>query len=331
MINRSHALCRRIVGACLVLSGVFGMSVSAAAQDWPQRPVKLLVPFAAGGNIDVTGRLVAARLSEKLGQQFIVENRVGGGGMIATEAVARAPADGYTLLWGGTNTIAILPHTAKVPYDPEKDFAPVFLLGSSPQVLMVSSKLPVTTLQEFVAYVKAQPQKLPYGGGGGPGSASNLMMTLFLKRAGLEMTGVSYRGTAPAMNDLIAGHIPVMFAPMSEAHAQAKNASVRLLAVSSEKRSPRVPDLPAIAETYPGFNAVSWTGMLAPAGTPKAIVSRLAAEMHAALKDPQFAGLFLHHGIDLIGAGPEEFAAAIAAELQAWGEAVKIAGIKVQR
>jgi tripartite-type tricarboxylate transporter receptor subunit TctC len=314
-----------------MLVGLFGLAAPAGAQEWPQRPVKLLVPFAAGGNIDVTGRLVAARLSEKLGQQFIVENRVGGGGIIATEAVARAPADGYTLLWGGTNIIAILPHTTKVPYDPVKDFTPVIMLGSSPQVLMITSKLPVKTLQDFVAYVKAQPDKLPYGGGGGPGSASNLMMSLFLKRAGLEMTGVSYRGTAPAMNDLIAGHIPVMFAPMSEAHAQAKNPSVRLLAVSSDKRSQRLPDLPSFAETYPGFNAVSWTGMLAPAGTPKAVVNKLAAEIQGALKDPQFAGLFLNHGIDLIGAGPEEFAAAIAAEILAWGEAAKIAGIKAQR
>jgi tripartite-type tricarboxylate transporter receptor subunit TctC len=331
MTNRLHALRRRTFGACLVLAGLVGLAVPTGAQDWPQRPVKMLVPFAAGGNIDVTGRLVAARLSEKLGQQFIVENRVGGGGMIATEAVARAPADGYTLLWGGTNIIAILPHTTKVPYDPVKDFAPVLMLGSSPQVLMVSSKLPVRTVQDFVAYVKAQPQKLPYGGGGGPGSASNLMMSLLLKRAGLEMTAVSYRGTAPAMNDLIAGHIPVMFAPMAEAHAQAKNPSVQLLAVSSEKRSQRLPDLPAIAETYPGFNAVSWTGMLAPAGTSKAIVNKLAAEIQAALKDPQFAGLLLNHGIDLIGAGPEEFAAAIAAEIVAWGEAVKLAGVKTHR
>jgi tripartite-type tricarboxylate transporter receptor subunit TctC len=324
-----HALRRRILGASLVVASLLGIASSAHAQAWPQRPVKLLVPFAAGGNIDVTGRLVAARLSERFGQQFIVENRVGGAGIIATEAVARAPADGYTLLWASTNVIAITPHTTKVPYDPIKDFAPVNALGSSPQVLIVNSKLPAKTVREFVAYVKAQPSKLPYGGGGGPGSASNLIMALFLKRAGLEMTNVSYRGTAPAMSDLIAGHIPVMFGPMSEAHAQIANPNVRLLAVSSGNRSRRLPDVPTIAESgYPGYHAVSWTGMLAPAGTPKDIVDKLAAEIDAAIKDAKFGEQLLGHGIDPIGGGPEKFAAMIASEIPVWAEAVNIAGVK---
>ena len=184
--------------------------------------MKLLVPFAAGGNIDVMGRLAAQRLSETLGQQFIVENRVGGNGTIATEAVARAPADGYTLLWASTSVIAIFPAITKVPYDPAKDFAPIGLFSTSPQVLVVNPKFPAKTVAEFVAHVKAQPTKLSYAGGGGPGSASNLLMSLFLKRAGLEMQNVSYRGTAPAMTDLIAGHIPTMFAPISEVLPQAR-------------------------------------------------------------------------------------------------------------
>jgi tripartite-type tricarboxylate transporter receptor subunit TctC len=326
-----NPLRRRALGALLAFLAIVGFATSADAQSWPQRPIKLLVPFAAGGNIDITGRLMAARLSEVLGQQVIVENRVGGGGIIATEAVARAPADGYTLLWASTNVIAIVPATTKAPYDPVKDFAPVSALGASPQVLLINSKIPAKTVAEFVAYVKAQPEKLAYGGGGGSGSASNLIMALFLKRAGIEMTAVSYRGTAPALTDLIAGHIPTTFVPMAEAHAQATNPNLRILAVSSGRRSPRMPDVPSIAETYPGYNAVSWTGMMAPAGTPKEIVERLASEMVKAVKDPKFVEQLESNGIEPLAEGSEKFAAMIAAEIPVWGQAVEIAGVKVQR
>jgi len=334
-MNRKYAQAprRRILGAFIGLAtlATLNVPVPAAAQSWPQRPIKLLVPFAAGGNIDVTGRLLAARLSEVLGQQVVVENRVGGGGIIATEAVARSAPDGYTLLWASTNVIAIVPHTTKVPYDSIKDFAPISALGSSPQVLLVNAKIPAKTVAEFVAWVKAQPNPVAYGGGGGPGSASNLIMALFLKRAELTMTSVSYRGTAPALTDLIAGHIPTTFVPISEAYAQANNPNIRMLAVSSGTRSKRLPDVPSIAETYPGYNAVSWTGMLAPAGTPKEIVDRLAAEMTRAVKDPKFAEQLLSHGIDPIGDGPEKFAAMIASEIPVWAEAVKIAGVTPQQ
>lgn len=300
----------------------------AQSQPWPQRPVRLLVPFAPGGNIDVMGRLMAGRLSDTLGQQFIVENRVGGGGIVATEAVARAAPDGYTLLWASTNVIAIVPHTTKTPYDPVKDFVPVSALGTSPQVLLVNAKVPAKTVLEFVAWVKAQPQKIAYGGGGGPGSASNLIMALFMKRAAIEMTSVSYRGTAPALTDLIAGHIPVTFVPMSEAHAQATNPNIRILAVSSGVRSKRMPDVPSIAESYPGYHAVSWTGMLAPAGTPKEIVDRIAAEMVGAVRDAKFVDNLLAQGVDPVAEGPAKFAEMIAKEIPLWAEAVKIAGVQ---
>ena len=227
---------------------------AAQAQSWPQRPVKVLVPFSAGGNIDVMGRLAASRLSEALGQQFVVENRVGGNGIIATEAVARAPADGYTLLWASTSVIAIFPAISKVNYDPAKDLAPVSLFSTSPQVLIVNSKVPAKTVAEFVAYVKSQKEKLVYAGGGGPGSVSNLLMATFLKRAGLEMSNVSYRGTSVALTDVIAGHVPTMFIPISEALPQARAGSIRMLAVSSGARSREAPDVPTIAESgYPGI------------------------------------------------------------------------------
>ena len=310
--------------------GALCLAGSASAQNWPDKPVKLLVPFAAGGNIDVTGRLMAARLSEVLGQQMVVENRVGGGGIIAMEAVQRAAPDGYTLLWASTNVMAIVPATNKVKYDPIKDFAPISELGSSPQVLLINAKVPAKTVAEFVAYAKAQPAPLAYGGGGGPGSASNLIMALFLARADFKMTSVSYRGTAPALTDVIGGQIPVTFVPISEAVAQATNPNIRILAVSSDKRNAALPDVPSIAETYPGYNAVSWTGMLAPAGTPKPIIDKIAGEMLKASKDPKFIEQLKSAGIDPLVEGPEKFAAFIAAEIPNWAKAVEVAGVKVQ-
>jgi tripartite-type tricarboxylate transporter receptor subunit TctC len=320
----------RILDVSIAVLAILGMAGSASAQQWPDKPIKLLVPFAAGGNIDVTGRLMAARLSQTLGQQMVVENRVGGGGIIAMEAVQRATPDGITLLWASTNVMAIVPATNKVKYDPAKDYAPISELGSSPQVLVINSSVPAKTVAEFVAYAKAQPQPLAYAGGGGPGSASNLIMALFLHQADFKMTSVSYRGTAPALTDVIGGQIPVTFVPISEALAQATNPKLRLLAVSSEKRSTRVPDMPAIAETYPGYNAVSWTGMLAPKGTPKPIIDRLATEMANAANDPKFIEQLRANGIDPAVEGPEKFAAFIAKEIPNWAKAVEIAGVKVE-
>jgi tripartite-type tricarboxylate transporter receptor subunit TctC len=307
-------------------------ATSALAQSWPQRPVKLLVPFAAGGNIDVMGRLAAARLSEALGQQFVVENRVGGNGILATEAVARAPADGYTLLWASTSVIAIFPAMTKVNYDPAKDLAPISLFSTSPQVLIVNPKVPANNLREFVAYVKSQKEKLVYAGGGGPGSVSNLLMATFLKRADLEMNNVSYRGTSIALTDVLAGHVPTMFIPISEALPQARAGSVRMLAVSSGTRSREAPEVPTIAESgYPGYDFTSWTGLMAPAGTPKEIVDRMAAEIARAFTDPQFVANMQKAGVEpAANASPAEFSAFIGKEIARWGEAVKIAGVTLQ-
>jgi tripartite-type tricarboxylate transporter receptor subunit TctC len=315
---------------CGALAGLTP-AVSAQAPTWPQRPVKVLVPFAAGGNIDVLGRLMAQRLSEALGEQFFIENRVGGNGTIATEAAARAPADGHTLLWASTSVIAIFPAITRVSYDPVKDLEPISLLGTSPQVLIVNPKLPINTIADFIAYVRAQPNKLAYAGGGGPGSASNLMMSLFLKRASLEMTNVSYRGTAPALTDLIAGHIPTMFLPVPEAIPHATTGAIRMLAVSSGTRARQLPDVPTLAESgFPGFHAVSWTGLMAPAGTHKDIIARLAAEFTRAVKEPKVIEHLATAGVEPLGYGPDQFRAFIASEIQLWGEAVRTAGVKLQ-
>jgi tripartite-type tricarboxylate transporter receptor subunit TctC len=317
--------------AALTALAVIAAAGPSLAQSWPQRPIRLLVPFAAGGNIDVMGRLMAGRLSETIGQQVVVENRVGGNGILATQEVARSAPDGYTLLWASTSVVAIVPAAAKVSYDPVKDFAPVGGMTAGPQVLLVNADVPAKTVQELVAWIKAQPQKVSYGGGGGPASASNLIMSLFQKRAGISMTNISYKGTAPAMNDLIGGHIPVMFAPVSEAAAQADNPKVRLLGVSSIKRSLKLPNVPTIAESgYTGFDAVSWTGLLAPAGTPKEAIDKLGAEMVRASKDPKFVEQIVKAGNDPLGYGPAEFAKFIATEIPAWADAVHSAGVKLK-
>ncbi|MFL6800131.1 MAG: Bug family tripartite tricarboxylate transporter substrate binding protein [Xanthobacteraceae bacterium] len=315
--------------ACVAAGQAYSQSPSAS---WPQRPVKLVVPFAAGGNIDVMGRLAASHLSEALGQQFVVENRVGGNGTLAAEAVARAAPDGYTMLWTSTSVIAIFPAITKVAYDPLKDFAPISLFSVAPQVLIVNPKFPAQTVPEFVQYVKAQKERLAYAGGGGPGSASNLIMALFLKRAGLEMTNVSYRGTAPAVTDVIAGHIPTMFIPISEALPQARAGKVRMLAVSSSARAREAPEVPTLAEQgFPGFHMVSWTGLTAPASTPKDVIDRVADELGRALKERSFAEHIEKAGGEAAAdASPASFAAFMTKEVSLWSEAVRTAGVTLQ-
>ena len=322
----------RLLAAVLCALAAPLAAPSAGAQTLPQRPVKLLIPFAAGGNIDVMGRLAAQRLSEKLGLSIVVENRVGGNGTIAVDAVARAAPDGATLLWASTSVIAIFPAITKVNYDPQKDLAPISLFQVAPQVLVVTVKFPAQNLQEFIGHVKAQKETMAYAGGGGPGSASNLMMALFLKRAGINMNNVSYRGTAPALVDVIAGHIPTMFLPMSEALPQARSNLIRMLGVTSAKRAREAPEVPTIAEQgFEGYDMVSWTGLMAPPGTPKDLIDVLSAEIGRALADPSFVEQMLKNGVDPAqDASPAAFAKFIGKEIKVWGDAVQIAGVKLQ-
>jgi tripartite-type tricarboxylate transporter receptor subunit TctC len=292
-------------------------SVALAQAIWPQRPVRVIVPFAAGGNIDVVARITCQRMSEVFGQQFVIENRVGGNGTIAGELVAHAQPDGYTLFWAGPAVMSI--------------FKPISVIGVNPQVLVVNEKLPIRSVEEFVSYVKAQPQRLPYAGGGGPGSLSNLLMALFLKRAGLEMTSVSYRGTAPAMTDLVAGQIPTMFVPLSEALPQARAGNIRMLAVSGETRAHQAAEVPTIAESgFAGFHGESWNGLVAPARTPDEIVTRIAAEFARAAKEPKFVERLDQEGVDPLGSTPAETATFIATDMALWAEAVKVAGVSLQ-
>lgn len=314
----------------LVVLAVIAGIAPAQSQEWPQRPVKIIVPFAPGGNADGMARMIGQRLGEVLGQQFVVENRTGAGGTIAVESVARAPADGYTLLWGVQPQIVIIPAMQKVSYDPVKDLAPISVLATNPFVLVVNGKLPVKSVAEFVSYVKSQPSKLSYGSSG-IGSVAQLAMALFLKRAGLDMTPVHYRGNAPALADVVAGHVPAMFSSLADALPQAQAGHVRLLAISGARRAAQAPDVPTVAEAgHAGYSVVTWNGLMAPAQTPKPIVDRVAAEVGRAVKDPAFAERLTKFGVDPLGNSPVEFAQLIQVEIPLWIEAVAIAGIKSQ-
>jgi tripartite-type tricarboxylate transporter receptor subunit TctC len=322
---------RSLLVAALAGLAIAGSVLSARAQAWPQKPVKIVVPFAPGGNTDGIARLIAQPLGDAFGQQFVVENRPAAGGAIAAEAVARSSADGHMLLMGTPSQIAIIPLTTKTPYDPVKDFAPISAIGTNPYVLVVHPRIPANTLAEFVDYARGHPDKLTYVA---PifGGLSHLSMVLFLKRAGLEMTPVSYKGGAAPLTDVIAGHVPIYFATLSEAMSQATSGAIRLLAVSSEKRVPQLPDVPTFAESgFPGFRALTWNGLMAPSAMPTDTVGRIAKEVSHAAKDATFAERLAAFGVDPLGNTPAAFAAMIAADIALWGEAVKIAGIQTHK
>jgi tripartite-type tricarboxylate transporter receptor subunit TctC len=321
---------RKIVAAALLLATFAALGGQANAQTWPSRTVKIVVPYAAGGNSDVMARVVAQRLTDAFGQTFIVENRVGANGALAADTVIRAGADGYTLLWAVTPPMTIAPAMTKLNYDPIKDFAPISAVATNGFVLVVNKNFPPKTVAEFVAYVKAQKEKMAYAEGSA-GSVTHLAMALFAKRAGLDMTNVSYRGNAPAMNDVIAGHLKTMFSNLSDALPHAASGAIRLLAVSTAQRAPQAPDVPTVAESgFPGFNVITWNGLAAPAGTPRAIVDKIAGEIGRAVKDPQFAGRLKAVGADPLGNKPDEFAAMIKADTATWADAVAVTGLKVQ-
>lgn len=319
---------RRAFTAALPVLAALSLAEPAQAQDWPQRPVRILVPFAAGGNADQVTRIIAQRLGEGFGQQFLVENRPGAAGAIATEAVARARNDGYTLLMGSPPQIAIVPVLTKTTYNPAKDFSPVSNIGTNPFVLVVNPRVPAKTLAEFVDHVRGQPNKLSYAAAG-PGSLTHLTAALFLKRAGVEMVAVQYKGNAPALSDVVGGHVSAMFSNLSDALPHAAAGTVRLLAVTSDKRAPKIPEVPTLIESgYPGFTILVWNGLFAPAGTPKDIVSRIAQEAGRAVRDPNVVKSFAAIGVDPLGSNPEDFAATVTADIALWAEAIKVAGVQ---
>jgi tripartite-type tricarboxylate transporter receptor subunit TctC len=327
-MDRRQTLAAIITIAVITALGAALSTAQAQGQLWPQRPVRIIVPYAAGGNSDGMARMVAQRLGDAFGQTFIVENRLGANGAIATEAVARSAADGYTLLWAVTPPVAINPALTKVNYHPIKDFAPISAVAVNAFVLVVNKTFPPKTIAEFIAYVREQPNKLAYSESG-VGSLTHLTMALFLKRAGLQMTNVSYRGNAPALTDVVAGHLPTMFSSIADAIPQAAAGSIRLLAVSGKERAPQLADVPTVAESgFPGFNVLTWNGLMAPTGTPEDVVDKIAAEIGHSVKDPQFAARLAEYGVDPLGNTPAEFRAMVAADTDLWAETVQSLGLK---
>jgi tripartite-type tricarboxylate transporter receptor subunit TctC len=301
----------------------------AGAQDWPQRSVRVMVPFAAGGNIDVIARILAQRLADVFGQQFVIENRPGASGTLAAEAVARAPADGHILLMGSPSQITIAPTLTKTSYDPIKDFAPISLIGTNPFVLTAHPSIPAKTLTEFVDYARSQPDQIPYAHAGN-GTIVHLAMLVFLRRAGIEMTPVVYKGGASqVLNDVVGGHMATYLSPLPPAVPLGNTGALRLLGVTSPERMPQIPDVPTFAESgFPGYKILTWSGLMAPPGTPKPIIDRIAREVAEAIKDPGVAQRLTASGVDLQASTPEEFSAMIAAELAMWAEAAQLAGLR---
>ena len=312
-------------GSLCLLSAL--VASGAHAQTYPDRPVKVLVPYAAGGNTDAIARLMSARVSEGLGQQFVVENRSGASGAIALEAVKAAEPDGYTLLTYPLPQAAILPAMSKVKYDPIADFAPISNFGTNSYILAINPKVPAKTPAELAAWIKSQ-DKATYASGG-QGSHMNLVMVLFLQRAKLEVAAVHLRGGAEPMNNVVAGHIPMSFLNASDVVQQASAGNIRALAVTSATRIPQMPDLPTMVESgFPDFVVNTWNGLAAPAGTPKAIIEKLAAEVAKAVKEPKIAERLAALGVTPSGNSPEAFAKEIAADAKLWGEVVRTAGLQ---
>ena len=318
----------RLAGAVLVAALL--CAGGALAQDWPNRPVRIIVPFPPGGNTDSIARITGERLAQKLGVPVVVENRTGANGAIAAELVARAPADGYTLFLATLPQMAILPAMTKTPYDPVKDFAPVSIVGRNMFVLAINPGLPVKSLREFVAYVKERPGKIAYASAGN-GSVSHLSVALLLQRAGIQMVHVSYKGGPPALADVIAGHVALYFGNVAEVTPQARAGKVRVIAVSGASRAAQYPDVGTVAEQgYPGFRTETWNAIAAPAGTPAAIIRRLADEIGVAARDPDFAARLNAIGVESVGSTPAEFASTLEADMRTWASAVKISGARVE-
>jgi tripartite-type tricarboxylate transporter receptor subunit TctC len=304
------------------------VAANGLAQSWPQRAVRVIVPFVAGGNTDSQARIVTERLNELLGQPFVVENKVGAAGAIAAEFVAKSAPDGYTFFFAASPQF-LLPLVQKVNYDPFRDFAPASIVGTNPFVLAVHHSIPAATLKEFVDYVKARPGQLNYASAGA-GTIAHLSTALFLARAGLHMTHVAYKGGAQAAADLIGGQVQMYFGNPSELIPHSKSGKIRLLGISSPRRTPQLPDVPAIAETYPGFATGTWNGFLAPTGTPQPIIERLAREVAKAVREPATAERLRKIGVEPLGNTPAEFAALVQREAPVWRDAVKAAGIRAE-
>jgi tripartite-type tricarboxylate transporter receptor subunit TctC len=324
---------QKILKICKLLSVVVSATASitsmpAVAQQYPDRPIRLIVGFPPGGAADILGRIAAQQLTEALGQQVVVDNRGGAGGLIATEIAAKGAPDGYTLLFTSIPHV-INPHLyRKVNYDAIRDFVPVVQFVAVPLMMASHPALPAKTVKELITYAKSKPGQINYASGGS-GASSHLAMELFKTLAGVDLNHIPYKGTGPLITDLIAGQVSLTIASAVPLAPHVKSGKLRGLAVTGPKRSPSFPDLPAIAETVPGYEVVNWFGVLAPAGTPRTIVTRLNSDLNRALGARDLKERLTLQGADAAGGTPEEFAKVIKADFAKWAKVVRSSGARV--
>ncbi|MCA1453037.1 tripartite tricarboxylate transporter substrate binding protein [Bradyrhizobium sp. BRP22] len=324
MLSWKNRLCGAIVA--LAAGAAFW---PAQAQDYPNRPITLVIPFAPGGSTSIVGRGIAEKMSELLGEKIVIDNRPGAGGTVGTKAVAKSDPDGYTLLLGYTGTLAIGPSLfKKAGYDPRKDFAPIGMIGNAPNSLVVHPSFPARSVAELIAYAKQNPGKVSFGSAGA-GTASHITGEYFARSAGIALVHVPYKGTGPALVDLIGGHIPMAFAPIPASHANVSAGTLRALAVTSSTRSGLLPDVPTIAEAgIPGFDASLYYGLAAPAGTPRPIIDKLNKVLRDALASDEVKRQLGSDGTEITPGSPEDYADFIDKDEKKWAQLVKASGVE---
>jgi tripartite-type tricarboxylate transporter receptor subunit TctC len=323
-------LARGFIHAAAGLALLVSPLPAVAQADYPSKPIRLIIGFPPGGSTDIVGRIVAQKLSERLGQQVVVENRGGAGGTIGADAAAKAAPDGYTLTVGTTSTHAVAPGAySKLPYDPIKNFTPISLVAITPYLLVVNPQVPATTLAEFVTLAKSKPGKLNYASAGN-GTTTHLAMEMLKDAAKIDVVHIPYKGNAPADLAILANDVQAVFGSMPALLQNVKADKLRPLAVGTSRRSPALPNVPTVAELgYPGFEAALWLGILAPAGTPPSIVERLNRELVAIVATPDFRTAMEANGAEPISNTPEQFAALLGNEVERYTKVVKAVGIKL--
>jgi tripartite-type tricarboxylate transporter receptor subunit TctC len=303
---------------------------SAAAQTWPAKPVRVVVPYSAGGGADTVSRILFAKVAEDLGQAFVIENRAGGGGIIGPAFVAKAPADGYTILYHATAHSINPALVANLPYDTQNDFVPVFLAAQVPNLLVVYPPVPAKTVSDVIALAKSSPGGLDWASSGN-GSVQHLALELFRAMAGVKLNHVPYKGGGPALNDMVGGHIKFFFSNASSSTPFVKSGQVRALAHTGRGRLAAFPDLPPVSDSVPGFEAYEWNGVFVPAGTPAPVVSRLNAALNDALREPKVAERLAALSVQAKPNSPAEFAAFFKSELDKWGRVIREANIRLEK
>ncbi|MFM9887870.1 MAG: Bug family tripartite tricarboxylate transporter substrate binding protein [Burkholderiales bacterium] len=324
---------QKLIGFAIALAPIIAnaqVPASGSAPSFPNKPIRLIVPFPPGGAVDILGRAMAQKLTENLAQNVFVDNRVGGAGAVGSEAAAKSAPDGYTLLMGSTTTISINPSLfPKLPYEPSRDFVPVTLVAFVPHLLVVNAGIPAANLREFIAHAKARPGQLNYASAGN-GTPHHIAAEMFKQMAGVDLVHIPYKGTGPAVPDLIAGQVSFMSVEILAAMPHVKAGKLRALGIATSSRNPSAPEIPTVSEAgLPGFEVTSWYGILAPAGTPKPITERLAAEMTKAIATPDLSERLSSLGATPVGNTPDEFGAHLRRESEKWAKAVKASGARV--